>query len=620
MELSSLNVLHWRGSGFGPAMATGAPEPHAFCIDTCQRRVNLLLGTDALEATRLRFPADGALEHFAGTAAYAFLLRCCCGLESKLVAETEIFGQIKQAWRTFSQTPSALAQRLSPWMQQLFQDAKAIRAQHLANLGSASYGSQVRRLLGEQAGAGPTLLIGAGQLAQSVAPWLTGAELWLWNRTPARARELARELSKRAPNRPVRVIEQGVDAELAAWRQASPGRCLRAAGAPERSGTGRCLAQPRRRRGPAGASRRWRRGRRAVEGLAWLRQPRHAVRDAADPFGCAPPPDRARPQRLRRKGAAALPRGHRLTPAQLGRSRRLQSRLRHVHPPLKLGTRRSALARAQSAAVARRLERLHQGLTVELVGIDTRGDRIQDRPLSSVDGKEFFTAEIDNALLEGAIDFTVHSYKDLSLERTPRLRLAAVPQREQPHDIALFAADLPARLAAGGGITLGSSSPRRMSLAPDFLRQALPHVGGEAVDMRLVELRGNVDSRLRRLHEPRGSPRQLDGIVLAFAGLARLWADEAGRALLEQLFLPLPRMLLPLSVCPAAPAQGALGVECRAEDGATLRLLQDIDHAPTRRAIEAERALLAERGGGCHQTLRCHAGRSAGARLASVPA
>lgn len=269
---------------------------------------------------------------------------------------------------------------------------------------------------------------------------------------------------------------------------------------------------------------------------------------------------------------------------------------------VKLGTRRSLLARAQSAAVARRLERLHQGLTVELVGIDTRGDRIQDRPLSSVDGKEFFTAEIDNALLEGAIDFTVHSYKDLSLERTPRLRLAAVPQREQPHDIAVFAADLPARLAAGGGITLGTSSPRRMSLAPDFLRQALPHVGGEAVDIRLVELRGNVDTRLRRLHEPRGSPRQLDGIVLAFAGLARLWADEAGRALLEQLFLPLPRMLLPLSVCPAAPAQGALGVECRAEDGATLRLLQDIDHAPTRRAIEAERQLLAERGGGCHQT------------------
>jgi hydroxymethylbilane synthase len=268
---------------------------------------------------------------------------------------------------------------------------------------------------------------------------------------------------------------------------------------------------------------------------------------------------------------------------------------------VKLGTRRSALARAQSAAVARKLERLHPGLTIELIGIETRGDRIQDRPLSSVDGKEFFTAEIDTALINGAIDFTVHSYKDLSLERTPRLRLAAVPQREQPFDIAIFARDVPERLAAGFGVTLGTSSPRRMALIPQFLQQALPHGGRENLDIRLVELRGNVDSRLRRLHEPRGSARQLDGIVLAFAGLARLWADEAGRRLLEDLLAPLPRVVLPLSVCPAAPAQGALGIECRAEDGSTARLLGEIDHAATRRAVEAERALLAERGGGCHQ-------------------
>jgi hydroxymethylbilane synthase len=273
---------------------------------------------------------------------------------------------------------------------------------------------------------------------------------------------------------------------------------------------------------------------------------------------------------------------------------------------LKLGTRRSALARAQSATVARHLERLHAGagLSVELVGIETRGDRIQDRPLSAVDGKEFFTAEIDRALLAGQIDFTVHSYKDLSLDRTPRLKLAAVPPREQPHDIAIFARDVPARLAAGLPLTIGTSSPRRMSLVPDFLRQALPAAAGEragSVEIRLAELRGNVDSRLRRLHEARGSARQLDGIVLAFAGLARLWTDEAGRGLLEQLFSPLPRMILPLSSCPAAPAQGALGIECRAEDEATARLLAEIDHEPTRRAIETERTLLGERGGGCHQ-------------------
>src|SRR5665213_3411055 len=269
---------------------------------------------------------------------------------------------------------------------------------------------------------------------------------------------------------------------------------------------------------------------------------------------------------------------------------------------LKLGTRRSALARAQSAGAAREFEALHPGLTVELIGIETRGDRIQDRPLSSVDGKEFFTAEIDAALLAGTVDFTVHSYKDLSLERLPRLKLAAVPRRQQPHDIVVFAADVTERLAGGFELAIGTSSPRRMSFAPEVLKRVLPRTAtGAPAGLRLVELRGNVDSRLRRLHEPRGSARALDGIVLAFAGLARLWADEAGRPLLERLFSPLPRMVLPLSACPAAPAQGALAIECREEDGATAQWLAAMDHAPTRRAVDAERALLAERGGGCHQ-------------------
>src|ERR1700686_1063161 len=103
---------------------------------------------------------------------------------------------------------------------------------------------------------------------------------------------------------------------------------------------------------------------------------------------------------------------------------------------LKLGTRRSALARAQSAAVARQLEQLHPGLTVELVGIETPGDRISGNPPSPAGGKEFFTDELDAALLAGQVDFTVHSYKDLSLERSAQLLLAAVPRRELPHDIA----------------------------------------------------------------------------------------------------------------------------------------------------------------------------------------
>ncbi len=229
--------------------ANPGPEPASgqdlWLIDTCQRRVAVLTEAGARPAARREFPAGGSIESFEGAEAYAFLLRFACGLESKLIAETEIFGQIKQAWRSFSERGSPLARRLSPWVQLLFQDVKAIRAQYLGHLGSASYGSQVRRLLGDEsvgngavaeAGAadgaagtaaaaaagsnGATLLIGAGHLAQSVAPWLGGAELWLCNRTAERAWELSRELSKRAADRPVRVIEGGFEAELDAWRRA----------------------------------------------------------------------------------------------------------------------------------------------------------------------------------------------------------------------------------------------------------------------------------------------------------------------------------------------------------------------------------------------------------------
>jgi glutamyl-tRNA reductase len=226
VDLRELYVLHWRGAHVASATVPESPSGlDAFLIDTCQRRVALVRGREDFLRTRAEVPSDGVLEGFDGVEAYAFLLRFACGLESKLVAETEIFGQIKNAWRQFSERGSALSRQLSPWMQLLFQDAKAIRAQYLGNLGSASYGSQVRRLLGApssgvaEAAPGPTLLIGAGQLAQSVAPWLTGGELWLWNRTPERALELARELSKRS-SQPVRVIDSGDQAELEAWRSA----------------------------------------------------------------------------------------------------------------------------------------------------------------------------------------------------------------------------------------------------------------------------------------------------------------------------------------------------------------------------------------------------------------
>lgn len=270
---------------------------------------------------------------------------------------------------------------------------------------------------------------------------------------------------------------------------------------------------------------------------------------------------------------------------------------------LRLGTRRSALAWVQSSQVAAALRAAHPGLEVELVGIDTRGDIVLDKPLSAIEGKEFFTAEIDAALRERRVDFTVHSLKDLSLERPKDFILAAVPERANPRDIALFAPDVPQRLAAGAGLRIGTSSPRRAELLPPFFSRALPHGARNALE--LVNLRGNVDTRLRRLHEPRGSERHLDGIVLAMAGLSRLFADtlteRQGRQLLEGLLEGLHLMVLPLSEVPGAPGQGALAIECRADDVDTRRLLGVLEHPATRGAIAVERQLLAEHGGGCHQ-------------------
>ncbi len=249
--------------------------------------------------------------------------------------------------------------------------------------------------------------------------------------------------------------------------------------------------------------------------------------------------------------------------SRLGRSGRFPGFQLLIHPmsanrKLRLGTRRSALAWVQSSQVAAALRAAHPGLEVELVGIETRGDAVLDRPLSAMDGKEFFTAEIDVALREGRVDFTVHSLKDLSLERPPEFVLAAVPKRANPRDIALFAPDVPQRLAAAQGLRIGTSSPRRAELLPPLLC-AGPAPCGARQRITLENLRGNVDSRLRRLHEPRGTERHLDGVVLATAGLSRLFADTAterqGQQLLTGLLQGLHLMVLPLTDSPGRRAR-----------------------------------------------------------------
>lgn len=268
---------------------------------------------------------------------------------------------------------------------------------------------------------------------------------------------------------------------------------------------------------------------------------------------------------------------------------------------LKLGTRKSLLAWAQSSWVARQVEALNPGVQVELVGIETRGDRIQDVSLMQVQGKEFFVAEIDHALRAKEVDLTVHSMKDLSLDRPSDFVTGAIPRRENPRDVILFGPQAYSRLMKGEKIKIGTSSPRRLENIPTFLKQALPRGTQGEPQVQCVEIRGNVNTRLSRVHETLESTRYLDGVVLAFAGLIRLWADAQGQAELQKLLTGVRWMVLPLRECPAAAAQGALAVECRAEDQQVYEMLQKLHDKKTAHAVGIERKLLEDWGGGCHQ-------------------
>lgn len=275
---------------------------------------------------------------------------------------------------------------------------------------------------------------------------------------------------------------------------------------------------------------------------------------------------------------------------------------------LKLGTRKSLLAWAQSSWVAREVERLNPGVHVELVGIETRGDQIQHIPLSKAEGKEFFVAEIDEALASGKVDFTVHSLKDLSLER-PSEFVCTIPKRENPRDVILFGPRILENLGSGVRLKIGTSSPRRLENIPKFLHKALPVVPGRLRGedpsglFEFVEIRGNVNTRLGRVHEKPESERYLDGVVLAFAGLIRLWNDSKGRQELTHLLKGVRWMILPLRECPAAPAQGALAVECRKKDSEVLTALQKLHDPGTYEHVSLEREILGLWGGGCHQRL-----------------
>jgi hydroxymethylbilane synthase len=254
---------------------------------------------------------------------------------------------------------------------------------------------------------------------------------------------------------------------------------------------------------------------------------------------------------------------------------------------LTIGSRKSLLAKTQSELVRQLLLTAWPGLRVEIAFMDTQGDLNRHDPLPAIGGKGLFTAELETALRQGRIDLAVHSLKDLPVDDSPGLTVIAIPERADTHD--LLVSHQATRLEElPSGAVVGTSSLRRAA-------QLLAH----RPDLCLKDIRGNVDTRLRKLDDPIFG---YAAILLAGAGLQRLGYQ-----------LPYAHPL-PFEVMLPAPGQGALAVQARADDPEVAHYLSALDHPSTRAAVTAERAFLNGLGGGCSVPVAA-LGRVEGAQL-----
>jgi hydroxymethylbilane synthase len=246
-------------------------------------------------------------------------------------------------------------------------------------------------------------------------------------------------------------------------------------------------------------------------------------------------------------------------------------------PPYRLGTRASPLAMAQAHMTKAALIAAHGWADddIEIVAVTTEGDIVLDRPLAEIGGKALWTKTLDAKLLAGEIDFSVHSMKDVETIRPAAIALAAILERADPRDRLIGAASI---AALPQNARVGTSSPRRAAQ----VQRLRP-------DVRIVGFRGNVATRLGKLEKG-----EADATLLAAAGLDRLGSPEIGVALDPEQMLP-------------AASQGAVGIEARNDDTAMRKLLDAINHVPTRTAVEAERALLAALTADCHSPVGAHA-------------
>jgi hydroxymethylbilane synthase len=252
--------------------------------------------------------------------------------------------------------------------------------------------------------------------------------------------------------------------------------------------------------------------------------------------------------------------------------------------PLRLGSRRSPMAIAQSGDVARLITE-RTGRRVEIVGLTTLGD-VSREQLTQIGGTGVFVSALREALLRGEVDCAVHSLKDLPTGDAPGIALAAIPARDDPRD-ALVARDGAKLADLPPGARIGTGSPRRAAQLK-VLR----------CDITCIGIRGNANTRLAKVRDG-----EVDAVVLAYAGLARIGHTDLVSEIFE------PDDMIP------APGQGALAVECRTDDSALAGLLALIDHPATRAAVTAERSLLAALEAGCSAPVGAYAVSLAGDRL-----
>jgi hydroxymethylbilane synthase len=261
-----------------------------------------------------------------------------------------------------------------------------------------------------------------------------------------------------------------------------------------------------------------------------------------------------------------------------------------------IACRGSWLSLAQADIFKKKLAEWYPDITINTTIIETSGDKEQTMPLHLVEGKDFFTREIQDYLNSNQADFAIHSMKDVSSMDFFKAGYHAVIDRELLHDVAIFNETVIDKLRNGQPVIIGTSSPRRSNMATGFLQKALPRLNEQSVVVEAQSIRGNVDTRLQKLHDG-----LYDGIILAAAGINRLLQYQPAKEKVSQLLQNKKLMLLPLFECPPAAGQGAIVAETTSGNTDAIEILNAINNTTLTNAITEERKYAQQYGYGCSQ-------------------